>query len=216
MSTNQAGFSIIEIIIAVSIFVIIASGAVISVIGSFSTTRLAKEELIALELAKQGIEASQSIANQDWDNLIVGTYGLSQNSNIWSLSGTSDLDPSGKYTRVITIEPVNRNISGDISATGNIDSNTYLISSNVSWNFTPLRQNDITVKKYLTNWQLATGNTTSTPPTATCADLCISLNYSSGTCRANTNQCNQNGETYQSSGDIYCTGGGSDTCCCAN
>lgn len=53
-----------------------------------------------------------------------------------------------------------------------------------------------------------------TSPT-TCAQYCQGLTYSNGTCRANSNQCTVNGETYESGGDIYCTGGFSaDSCCC--
>lgn len=53
------------------------------------------------------------------------------------------------------------------------------------------------------------------PTPTTCQDVCLGIGYDAGTCRANTNQCNNNGEDYQSSGDPFCTGGGgSDTCCC--
>lgn len=51
----------------------------------------------------------------------------------------------------------------------------------------------------------------------TCTSYCSSLNYSSGTCRQNADQCLENSETHESSGDQYCTGGPSvDTCCCDN
>ena len=50
----------------------------------------------------------------------------------------------------------------------------------------------------------------------TCVVYCQGLGYSSGICRANPNQCTNNGEIYELGGDQYCTGGGgSDTCCCA-
>jgi prepilin-type N-terminal cleavage/methylation domain-containing protein len=55
------------------------------------------------------------------------------------------------------------------------------------------------------------------PPIDSCTSYCASLaTNSSGTCRNNPNSCSQNGETHQSGGDIYCTGGkNADTCCCA-
>lgn len=51
---------------------------------------------------------------------------------------------------------------------------------------------------------------------SSCAAYCQSLGgYSTGSCRSNTQQCTNNSEVYESSGDLYCTGGASaDTCCC--
>lgn len=57
---------------------------------------------------------------------------------------------------------------------------------------------------------------TPTPTPSTCNQYCINGGYSAGTCRANSNQCSNNGESYLSGGNPYCTGGGgADTCCCA-
>jgi len=48
-----------------------------------------------------------------------------------------------------------------------------------------------------------------------CAGRCWSEGYSDGVCRQEQPKCDQNGEIYVSSGDVYCTGGSqSDTCCC--
>ncbi len=57
---------------------------------------------------------------------------------------------------------------------------------------------------------------TTTSAITTCSAYCIANSYSGGTCRANNGQCNANGETRETSGSAYCTGGASvDTCCCA-
>jgi len=48
-----------------------------------------------------------------------------------------------------------------------------------------------------------------------CNNYCMGLGYSSGICRRNSQQCSNNGEVWESDGDVYCTGGpSSDTCCC--
>jgi prepilin-type N-terminal cleavage/methylation domain-containing protein len=53
-------------------------------------------------------------------------------------------------------------------------------------------------------------------PIGTCNDYCISIAYSSGICRKSAVTCGDNGETYESEGDQFCTGGPTvDTCCCA-
>lgn len=55
-----------------------------------------------------------------------------------------------------------------------------------------------------------------TPTPSSCTSYCQSLGYSLGTCRANAGVCNQSGETQESGGNQFCTGGPSlDTCCCA-
>lgn len=222
---SQWGQSIIEVIVAVAIFIIIASSSVVAVLGSLSTTRLAEEETQATLFASEGMEAVQSIRNQDWDNLTNGDHGLSNSGGIWSFSGTSDVDPSEKFTRVITVEDVQRDGNSDIvNSGGTVDQDTKKVSVAVSWNFTPTRSNTVSKVLYLTNWQtgrsvgaVATPAPTPTPGgPSTCVELCTNNGYSAGTCRANAQQCNNNGETHESGGDQFCTGGASaDRCCCA-
>ncbi len=54
------------------------------------------------------------------------------------------------------------------------------------------------------------------PSPSSCPEICQSLGYGDGICRANKNQCDNNGETRETSGSVFCTGGRkADTCCCA-
>lgn len=229
----RLGQSVIEVIVAVSIFVIIAGSSVVTVLGSFLTTRLAEEETKATLLGEEGLEAIDSIRNQDWSSLVDGTYGLSESGGSWSFSGTSDFDPSGKFERMVTVASVQRDANGNIVGSGgSIDEDTKFITSSVSWNFTAVRLLNVELNSYLTNWGesiggIPSGSPTPTPsptpiptPTATpapntCESFCQSSGYSSGICRRNAAACSQNGETYQGGGDQFCTGGPSfDTCCC--
>ena len=214
------GQSVIEVIVAVAILVIIAASSVVAILGSFSTTRLAEEETKASLFASEGLEAVQSIRNQDWANLTTGTHGLTSFGNIWAFSGTSD-DPDGlaKFTRAITIATVQRDGDGDIIASGGTaDPDTMDITSTVTWNFTPTRNNSVVMQMYLTNWQKGKGVGGAGGGTfTTCADYCISVGYVTGTCRQNAQQCTNNSEDYKPTGDQYCTGGANaDTCCCGN
>ncbi|MBP7842670.1 hypothetical protein KA017_01565 [Candidatus Woesebacteria bacterium] len=222
MSTKhffQQGLSIIEIIIALALFVVIASSSVVAIAGSLSISRLAEEETLATQFATQGIEATQSIRNQNWDNITNGAHGATQSGSTWVFSGTSD-DPNGggKFTRVISIGDVQRNSSGVIvSSGGTVDTETKIATSSVTWNFSPTRSNSVSLTTYLTNWQLSKNKPGSGAPSiTTCGDYCINQAYSAGTCRANTNQCDNNSEIYNPAGDSYCTGGANaDKCCCA-
>jgi len=212
------GQSVIEIIVAISILVIIAASSVTAILGSFSSTRLAEEETQASLFATEGSEAVQSVRNQSWDNLSNGDHGLVKSGGVWVFSGSSDdPDGSGKFARSVTISDVQRDGSGDIvSSGGTIDSDTKKMTTNVTWNFTPTRQNTVTLDSYLTNWQQSrSSGGAGSPAITTCDEYCTSVGYSLGTCRANSQQCTNNSEDYKPTGDQYCTGGANqDTCCC--
>lgn len=47
-----------------------------------------------------------------------------------------------------------------------------------------------------------------------CHEYCVSISYSSGTCRQNPRQCTNNNETYESGGDVFCPGPPQRDCCC--
>lgn len=212
-----AGQSVIEVIVAVSLMVIIAASSVIAVLGSFKTSLLAEQETKASFLANQGIEATQSIRNQSWDNLTNGNHGLTNSGDTWAFSGTSDTDASGVFTRIITIADVQRNDDGNIVISGGtVDEDTKQVLSSITWNFTPTRSLTVDLTSLLTNWQLGRSPAGAGAPVfTTCTQYCQSLDYTTGTCRQNASQCPGNGEDYRPVGNQYCTGGASaDTCCC--
>jgi len=47
-----------------------------------------------------------------------------------------------------------------------------------------------------------------------CLQTCLDSGYSSGVCRRSERQCLDNSETYEQSGDLFCTQPPDDTCCC--
>lgn len=231
---SQRGFGIIEIIVAVSIFVIIAATGTITVLHAFSVNRLGDEETEATLFAQEGIEAVRSIKNQDWNNLTTGIYGLSNLSDSWVFSGLSNT--AGKFTREVVVSEVQRDGSGDIvESAGVVDDDTRRITSTVTWNFSPARSNLVELATYLTNFKKPIGPTvtptptgtptvtptpeltaTPTPGVVTCLDYCQGASYSTGICRQNSSQCGRHDEVYESAGDSYCSGGAAaDTCCCA-
>ncbi|OGH11263.1 MAG: hypothetical protein A2857_06585 [Candidatus Levybacteria bacterium RIFCSPHIGHO2_01_FULL_36_15] len=172
------GQSLIEIIIAVSILIIVATSLIFTVSGSFSTTRLGKEQTQATFLADEGMNAVNSIRNQNFNSLINGDHGLSNSGGIWSFSGTFDKDASGKYTRIATISDVLRDGNGDIAASGGtIDPSTKKITLRVSWYFTPTRNNNVQLEQYFTNWQ--TSESKGTNGHCSLQANCLALNTSS-------------------------------------
>jgi len=208
------GQMVIEVIVAVSIFAIIAASSIIAIVGSLNTSRLSEEESQATFIANEGLEGVKSIRNQGWSNLTTTSpYGLSKTSGVWAFLGTSDIDPSNKFTRVIDIADVGRDGSGNILLSGGtVDPETKKITATVSWNFTPTRQNSVVMTMYLTNWQV--GKSSAATPQF-CGTFCMTLGYTGGQCRNGKSQCLANGEIPENGGNHLCViGPDGGTCCC--
>ncbi|KPJ55097.1 hypothetical protein AMJ47_01055 [Parcubacteria bacterium DG_72] len=171
----QKGQSMIELLVAMGIFVIVAATIAFLVVDSYISSRAGEERTKAAFLAEQGLEQARLTRNNNWDDLV-------------SLAP----ETIEKFTRTVTVE--------------NIDSDRKKVTSQVTWQLTQTRPQEVSLITYLTNWS---------KPSFSCSTYCISLNYNDGICRQNSKQCERNGEIYEPAGDPYCTGGPSaDTCCC--
>ncbi len=185
------GFSLVEVLLAVSIFGLIVTALVGGLVYGQQSTAIAGMRSRAAILADEGLEAVRNIRDENFSNLTDGAFGLTTAGNQWNLSGASDT--TDIFTRIITISTV--------------DSNRKQVTSSVSWQQNPQRTGLVQAVTYLTNWRV------STAPTS-CNDYAVQQGYAGGTCRQNTQQCTNNGEIYLPAGDVYCTGGPSaDTCC---
>ena len=157
---RQAGFSVIEVILAAALFMIIATGSITVILQGTDSNRLGEEQTVANQYAAEGIEAVRSIKNQGFSNLVNDTEAgvVRSGSNVWAFNGqpnnTNTFNPVGKYTRVLTVSDVQRNCNLDIVASGGaIDPLTKKITSTVSWNFTPSRANSVQLSTYLSDWK---------------------------------------------------------------
>lgn len=198
--TNNRGVSLVEIVLASAVFALLVAALGGSFVYGRESVRLSGDRSRAIFLASEGLEAVRNIRDNNFTNLSDGTFGLATSSNQWILSGSSDT--VGIFTRQITISSIN--------------ADTKQVASQVTWQQNPQRVGNITLYTYLTDWH---AEVELILIEITCADYCISQSYSNGTCRANSNQCNQNSEVYQPLGNTFCLlaggGGGADTCCCA-
>ena len=150
--SSYRGFSLVEIVLAIAIFMILAVVGVTTILQSFSVSKLSEEQIKADFYAQEGIEAVRSIKNRGWGGLTPGSYGLQSDSGNWVLSGVSDT--KDKYTRQIEISEVERNINGDIMESGGtVDADTLKITSNVNWNFSGTRDDTVSYFTYMTNFQ---------------------------------------------------------------
>jgi prepilin-type N-terminal cleavage/methylation domain-containing protein len=155
--SNKRGFSLLEVILACAVFVIFSVGAVSAILSGLNLNRLGSEYAIATQYAAEGVEAARSIKNQAFANLVnsAGT-GVIKSGTVWTFSGTNNV--SDKYTRVISIADVNRDGSGNIVASGGtLDAMSKKVTSTVTWNFSPAKNESLTTASYFTNWEAPFG-----------------------------------------------------------
>lgn len=166
------GFLVIEALLAAAIFAVFGVGMIVAVISGWNGNRLAEEVVEATQYASQGMEAARSIKNRSYANLIAtaGTGIIKDATGVWTFGGSNNSTDSGRFTRVISIDTVNR-LAGNIvpAPTGAIDPNTKKITSTVNWNFTTARPSSVAFTDYLTDWKsyrggvLVYGDGTTTP-----------------------------------------------------
>ena len=101
----QKGFSLVEVILASSVFILLATALVGSYLYGQESTALAGNRARAVLLAEEGLEAVRNIRDEgaegSFGTLTAGTYGLATSSNQWIFSGGSDA--TSIFTRTITI-----------------------------------------------------------------------------------------------------------------
>lgn len=147
------GFSIIEVILAIALFMIFSTGAVVLSLHNLDANRLGIDETIANQYAAEGMEAMRSIKNQSFSFILntAGT-GITRNGNgVWTYSGVNNT--FGKFTRVIVVTDAQVDCTGNIVTNGTVDTNIKKVTSRVIWQSSPTRNNTITLTSYLTNWK---------------------------------------------------------------
>lgn len=153
-TSYSAGISMVELLVAMGIFLIVVVTGLTTIIHSFNVNTLSGDEVEATLLAQQGIEAVTSVRNQDWANITAGSYQVDATGGSWVLNAGSQT--IGSFTRNITIESVQRNGSDQIvNSGGTVDPDTYKVTSEVAWNPSPTRNNSVSLVTYLTNWTKA-------------------------------------------------------------
>ncbi len=134
------GFSIVEVLVAIAVFVLTLSGASALLFSSQSLYQANETVFKSLLYAQEGIEAVKAMRDGSWDNLSAGDHGLAQSANAWIFSGDSDV-LENKYRRVINLTAINEN--------------KFQVTSQVSWFNSVGKEREVHLTAYLTNWQRA-------------------------------------------------------------
>jgi len=143
-SLEEKGQSLLELVIAITLFAFLLSLSAFLIIGHYLPHRLAEEIMIADFLAREGIEATISIRDNNWDDLTPGTHGLGISENHWIFQGSEENvgEVLNNGVRKIIIEDA-----------GN---DRKKITSQVTWQFTKDRTEKVELITLLTNWQKIT------------------------------------------------------------
>lgn len=150
---TQQGFSLVEVLLSVSIFALLMTFLVGAWLYGQEAVALSGSHSRAVFLAEEGLEATRNIRDATFVNLTDGNHGLSTTGNQWSFSGTSDL--TDIFTRQITISTV--------------DTKRKNVTSTVTWQQNLQRSGTVSLVSRLTNW-LGT-NKGSAPSLVACFNL---------------------------------------------
>lgn len=132
-----SGYSLVELFIAVSLFITVSSSLIALIYSGRSLISDSADAHRALLQAQEGIAAVTLLRDEDWSQLQVGTYGLTEQDGHWSLSETSDTEDI--FTRQVVVAAPYANVR-EVTVT-------------VSWDTVPARQLSLSLATVLTNWR---------------------------------------------------------------
>lgn len=144
------GFSLVELIVALGIFGIVASGVLYVVINSYRNYYGVGDRQVVVRFAQEGMEAVKSIRDNSWQSFVAAAddnnHGVVKTNGLWQFSGTSNT--LGALTRTIVINAVSRDAGGNIDNGVNYDPNTKKVTVTVSGSGIT----DYVLVNFLTNW----------------------------------------------------------------
>lgn len=154
MSHGRAarGQTILEIVIALAIFIFIAGSLAALMLGGTNAAQQGSQHIEASALAQEGLEAVYAIRNRAWNELSQSPAGVALSAGRWVLSGANNT--IAPFTRTITLDTVCRSAGGDITnCPGALaDPHTLYATSTVTWTTVEGAQNSVRQSAYITSW----------------------------------------------------------------
>lgn len=145
------GQSLVEVIVALAIFSLVASALATMAIGGNNALLQGGDQSEAAALAEEGIEAIRAIRDAAWN--VSPDAQVSAGGGSWAYAGGGP-EVIGKYTRTIAFTDVCRDGSDDITPCPGtyVDAHTRRASVTVSWTTVTGAMNTVERVAYLTNW----------------------------------------------------------------
>ena len=152
IKNSLKGFSLLELVFAIAIFMIIVSGVVIPIINNYINNLENQEYVKANAVINESWEAVRSIRNGGWSNMISGTHGLALSGGNWIFSGSSDLTDG--FTREVILSEPSRDIADNLVTEGGTpDPDSMSVHIIISWKPTPYTERSIETESLLTNYR---------------------------------------------------------------
>lgn len=126
----------VEVILSATLLLLLAVFAVRAYLYGVESIALSGSRQRALDYAEEGLEAVRNIRDSSFDNLSVGTYGLSTSTGQWVLTGTSSTN--GEFTRQISI--------------ASASTSRKIATSTVTWAQNSQRSGSLSLATYLDDW----------------------------------------------------------------
>lgn len=177
---TKSGQNLIEVIIALGIFFVFASGSAILLFRSLDTLQKSRELMEIKSITEETFEVLEHFAYKDWSSLALGTYGLlfSTSSNQWTFVPDADRSHT-QYTRVFTISSAERDASCNlVESGGSADPDTKKVSLSLTYdgNNGPLTQE---FSRNFTSWDAPTNCIATTTPSGEAGQLVLNVTLSS-------------------------------------
>ena len=151
---SQSGQSILEVIIALTIFALIAAALASLAVGGLVALEQGGEQTQAEALAQEGIEAIRSIRDGAWNENVYTTSSVAISGGEWVFSGEGTTETIGQFTRTISFKDVCRDASDDIATcpAAYTDVHSQKATVTISWETRPGVTNIVQRISYVTNW----------------------------------------------------------------
>lgn len=154
--TNKKSFSLVELVIALGVFTIIATAGAGFLTTTYKVTTTSDQNSKAREIVNEGIEVTKFIKRQNWTNLTNGNWGIQNSGSNWAFIANQDV-VGGKYTRRITISDVYREEDSSIAVAGSptaeLDQFSKNVVVNVSWVNAANITKNLSESFLITNWE---------------------------------------------------------------
>ncbi len=138
VQSKTSGFSLVELLISISIAAIILVGMAQAVVIAVDTTERGRRATEAANLAEEGIEALRAMRDDSWSSNIQplangASYYPVISGDSWTITASDPGLIAGRYTRKVELSEVYRDADDDISASGSLDPKSRGVTVTVEW-----------------------------------------------------------------------------------
>jgi type II secretory pathway pseudopilin PulG len=153
LSYNE-GQSLIEVLLALAIFALVAASLISLVVGGFVALEQGGEQTQAEALAQEGVEAVRSIRDRAWNENVFDTSSVVINVSQWEFLGEGTTETIDQFTRVIDFFDVCRDASNEIVTCPGLYNDVHSKQAvvTVTWEIRPGVSNTVRKEAYITNW----------------------------------------------------------------